>query len=461
MNSSHKAKRRGKSNQPIGKSEPTPFLKSAIHEMIAWLGQATFYLAPFVIAIIVSYLAYQDFTVRKLFEGKRWALPARVYANPTEIFTGAHWDPDQFEWLLIQLRYRENSDFSSPGVYSRKGNEFIFRTREFNFWDQIEPSKYLRIRFSERQVGSLMNIEQNKSEALIRLEPVQIGSFYPALKEDRILIKLNQAPDLLLKALFAIEDRNYYEHFGVSIRGMARATWANLRAGGIVQGGSTLTQQLVKNFFLTSERTWWRKINEIVMALILEARYSKEEILEAYLNEIYLGQDGARAIHGFGLASEFYFSRTLNDLELHHIALLVALVRGPSYYDPFKWPEKMKIRRDLILNEMVEQGYLKTQYAAEAKSKTLDIVKNPHQAITRYPAFLDLVKRQLQLEYRFEDLTTEGLHVFTTFDVTVQHHLENSTQTTMTQLDRKTHSTQLEAAAVITRRGSGEIAALL
>ena len=340
-------------------------------------------------------------------------------------------------------------------------NEIVFKTRDFRFWDKLAPSKEVRAVFEQGRVSLLEDLATGKPIPLLRMEPVQIGSFYPSLKEDRVLIKLDEAPDLLLKALFATEDRNFYDHYGVSGRGILRAMWANLRAGGIVQGGSTLTQQLVKNFFLTSERTWWRKINEIVMALILDARYSKDEILEAYLNEIYLGQDGARAIHGFGLASRYYFSRSLDELELHHIALLVALVRGPSYYDPYRAPERTKKRRDLVLDEMVAQGYIEVGQAQAAQRNPLDAVKNPHQSITRYPAFLDLVRRQLRREYRAEDLTSEGLRIFSTLDPAVQRSLEESVAEGFKKLDRRTRSTQLETAVIITRRATAEIAALV
>jgi penicillin-binding protein 1B len=408
-----------------------------------------------------AYIAYLDYTVREQFEGKRWALPARVYAGSPELFAGAPWDADLLVWLLEELKFRNDPELSSQGAYFRAKDAVVFKTREFRFWDKPEPARAVRVRFAGGQVAGLEDVEGGRALPLLRLEPVQIGSFYPALKEDRVLIKLKQAPPLLLKALFSTEDRDFYSHHGVSARGILRAIIANLRAGGIVQGGSTLTQQLVKNFFLTSERTWWRKLNEIFMALILEARYSKDEILEAYLNEIYLGQDGARAIHGFGLASRYYFSRSVEELELHHIALLVSLVRGPSFYDPFKWPDKANRRRDLVLDEMVEQGYVPAKEAAAAKARPLDVVENPHQSISRYPAFLDLVRRQLQQEYRPEDLTSEGLRIFTTLDVNVQRHLEESAVSVLSKLESRSRSAPLETAGLVTRRATGEIAALL
>lgn len=424
------------------------------------LGRAALYATPFLLAFLVAYLGYQDYTIRQQFEGKRWALPARVYAGPVELYAGTGMDAGQVQWLLDQLKYRNEPELSSPGAYVRKGGDLLVRTREFQFWDKLEPARQIRIRFGGDRIAGLDDLEDKRSLPLLRMEPVQIGSFYPALKEDRVLIKLKQAPDLLVKALLATEDRDFYKHSGVSAKGILRAMWANLMAGGIVQGGSTLTQQLVKNFFLTSERTWWRKLNEIVMAFMLDARYSKDEIMEAYLNEIYLGQDGARAIHGFGLASRYYFSRSLEELELHHIALLVALVRGPSYYDPFKLPNKARKRRNLVLAEMADEGYITLDQADEARIEPLDVVANPHQAISLYPAFLDLVKRQLQKEYRPEDLTSEGLRIFTTLDVNAQRALDAAVETTLKKLDAETHGTELETAALMTRRATGEIAAL-
>ncbi len=417
-------------------------------------------LIPFVLAAAVAYVGYQDRMVREQFEGKRWALPARVYAGAPEIFVGASFDAEGFEWLLGQLKYRKDPQLSTQGTYIRLGDEIVFRTRDVKFWDKPEPTREMRAQFADGQVILLEEMYTGSAVPLLRMEPVKIGSFYPARREDRVLIKIDQAPDMLLKALFASEDHSFYHHHGVSMRGILRAVWVNVRAGGIVQGGSTLTQQLVKNFYLSSERTWWRKLNEIVMAIILDARYSKDEILEAYLNEIYLGQDGSRAVHGFGLASQYYFGREIEELRLHHIALLVALVRGPSYYDPYKMPDRVLKRRNLILDEMVAQGFLNKTDARQAMAAPLDVVVDPHQSVSRYPAFMDLVRRQLQKEYRPEDLTSEGLNIFTTLDVNVQRHLQEAMMNHLALLEKNPKIQGLESAAIMTRRATGEIAAM-
>lgn len=410
--------------------------------------------------VFVSYLGYLDYNVRKQFEGKRWAIPARVYANPVELYNGFSITAEKFEELLKMLRYRHDNHLASDGTYSRNGQQFSFKTREFTFPDQHQNSNLIHVTFNDTGIASMTDLEESDDIAIVRLDPVQIGSFYPTIKEDRILIKLEEAPDLLIKGLLASEDRDFYQHFGVSIKGIARALLANVRAGGMVQGGSTITQQLVKNFYLTSERRLSRKIKEALMAMILEYRYSKNEILEAYLNEIYLGQNGASAVHGFGLASEFYFGTFLKDLSLEQIATLVSLVRGPSEYDPRRFPDRALQRRNLVIGEMAAEGYITEQQGTEAKAKPLNVIPRPFRSTNRYPGFLDLVKRQLKQEYREEDLTSEGLRIFTTLDTQIQDTLEKTLESKLERLEKLPKAKNLESAVIVTRRDSGEIAAL-
>ena len=411
--------------------------------------------------LFLTWLGYQDYTVRKLFEGKRWSLPAHVYASPLELYSGYAIGANEFEKILSTLHYREDPRLSSEASYVRTDSRITLRTRHFRFWDGEQASQRLRLVFAGNRLERIESVGRSDSLALLRLDPVQIGSFYPALKEDRILVQWKQVPKALIHALLATEDRDFYHHHGISAKAVLRALLANIRAGGIVQGGSTITQQLVKNFYLTSERSLWRKINEAFIALILEARYDKNEILEAYLNEIYLGQDGVRAIHGFGLASQYYFSRSLDELKLPHLALLVALVRGPNHYDPRRWPDRALKRRNLVLDAMEEQGYISRKQADAAKRQPLDVSRDGHWASSRYPAFLDLVRRQLRKEYRDKDLTSAGLKIFTTLDIRVQRALENTVTRTIERLEKRRGVNKLETASIITRREGGEIVALV
>ena len=410
--------------------------------------------------LLSSYIGYLDYNVRNQFEGKRWAIPARVYANPEELYAGYKLSVSEFESLLQQLRYRKDAQLSSEGTYSRTGLQVSVRTRTFSFWDQQQDGRLIRLKFSPAEITGITDLSNFHELAIVRLDPLQIGSFYPTRKEDRILIKLAETPDTLIQGLLATEDRDFYQHYGISMKAIARAMWANIRAGGIVQGGSTITQQLIKNFYLTSERSLWRKINEVFMALIIEYRYSKDEILEAYLNEVFLGQDGASAVHGFGLASEFYFGQPLKDLPLPKVASLVALVRGPSYYDPRRHPERALARRNLVLDKMHEAGYITQKQTLDAQRQPLQVIPQTHRSVNRYPAFMDLVKRQLKEEYKDDDLTSEGLKIFTTLEPSVQNALEQTLAEKITQLEKNRRTNELEAAVVVTRREGGEIVAM-
>lgn len=429
----------------------------SFQQLKRWLLVAFIIFVP----LFAVYLGFLDQKIRKKFEGKRWDIPAKVYANPLDLYVGYAVTLEEFKDLLEQLHYRRDPSLSSEGTYQTQGRQITLKTRSFTFWDGVQESLHLKIAFSSSAITKITDAELGKELAVVRMDPVQIGSFFPKLKEDRILIKLADAPVFLKYGLLATEDRDFYHHHGVSLRGLARAVLANLRAGGLVQGGSTITQQLVKNFYLTSERTLKRKINEVFMAVLLDIRYSKDEILEAYLNEIYLGQDGSSSVNGFGLASEFYFNQPLKSLSLNQIASLVSLVRGPSYYDPRRYPDRSLARRNLVLDEMLEQGYVTEEQVEEAKKQPLGVIANVHRSMNRYPAFLDLVKRQLGTEYQEQDLTTEGIKIFTTLDTQIQNTLEKTVTKKLAALEKGRNSKNLETAVVVTRRESAEIVALV
>ncbi|MDQ2694347.1 MAG: penicillin-binding protein 1B [Pseudomonadota bacterium] len=420
-------------------------------------------LAIVTVAALGAYVMHLDTLIRSQFEGRRWALPARVYARPLELFPGRPLSAGQFAAELALLRYRAVEEPRSPGTYARDGDTFRVVSRSFSFWDGAEPSQALRLTFAKDTVKDLTGFEETAALDLVRMDPVEIAGIYPSHNEDRILIQRQDLPPVLVDALIAVEDRKYHEHWGIDFKGIFRALVANLRAGRTVQGGSTLTQQLVKNYFLSNERTLRRKLNEMAMAVLLDWHYSKDEILEAYANEVYLGQDGNRAVHGLGLASRFYFDRPLAELDLHHIALLVGLIRGPSYYDPRRHPQRATARRNLVLDVMAQQNLISAADAATAKALPLDVIDRPQSGITRYPAFLDLVQRQLREDYREEDLTSEGLKIFTTLDPQVQEAAEQAIIARLPELEKKgkKDTGQLQAAAIVADTQTGEVLAVV
>ncbi|EWC40739.1 penicillin-binding protein 1B [Stutzerimonas stutzeri] len=422
-----------------------------------WLGWAL-KLSIVGLVILAGFAIYLDAVVQEKFSGKRWTIPAKVYARPLELFVGQKLDKNDFLAELDALGYRRERAVSGPGGASVAGNDIELHTRGFQFYEGAEQSQRMRVRFSGDFVAGLSN-GSGSALPVARLEPVLIGGLYPAHNEDRILIKLEQVPPYLVETLVAVEDREFFNHFGVSPRSIARAVWVNLTAGQVRQGGSTLTQQLVKNFYLTSERSLSRKATEAMMAVLLELHYDKEEILEAYLNEVFLGQDGRRAVHGFGLASQYFFGQPLAELKLPQVALLVGMVKGPTYYNPRRNPERALERRNLILDLLAEQQVISAEDAARAKQAALGVTQRGSMADSSYPAFLDLVKRQLREDYREEDLTEEGLRVFTSFDPVLQLKAEQAMSETLKRLGKSTEG--VEGAMIVTNPETGEIQALL
>ncbi|MBX8476427.1 penicillin-binding protein 1B [Pseudomonas cichorii] len=404
---------------------------------------------------------YLDAVVQEKFSGKRWTIPAKVYARPLELFVGQKLSRDDFLIELDALGYRRESVANGPGAAAVNGNTVDLNTRGFQFYEGTDPAQQVRVRFSGDYVADLTSGSSGAKLAVARLEPLMIGGLYPKNLEDRILIKLDQAPPYLLDALVAVEDRDFYSHMGVSPKSIARAIWVNTSQGQMRQGGSTLTQQLVKNFYLTNERSLTRKLTEAMMSVLLELHYSKQEILEAYLNEVFVGQDGQRAVHGFGLASQYFFSQPLSELKIHQVALLVGLVKGPSYYNPRRNPERALERRNLVLDLLEQQGVATAQVVEAAKKMPLGVTKTGSLADSSFPAFLDLVKRQLREDYRDEDLTEEGLRIFTSFDPILQMKSQAAMDDTFKRLAGRKGADEVEAAMVVTNPETGEVQALL
>jgi len=443
--------KRQKNQKPRGSQLPA--VDGPLTKWVIFLLLASFVLLAF-------YATYLDQTVRGKFEGKRWSLPAVVYARPLELRPGLALTPTALEGELQLAGYRKDRKAVDAGGYDRRGRTFHLVTRDFRFPDGQQESAPYTLTFAGNMLVTISRTDNGNAVENVRLEPARIGSFHPRQHEDRALLTRPELPELLIKTLLAVEDQNFYYHPGLDPIAIVRAFIANARARKTVQGGSTLTQQLVKNLFLTNERTFWRKTNEAIMALLLELHYDKDEILTAYANEIFLGQDGNRAIHGFGLASHFYFRRELKDLSPAQIATLVGMIRGPSYYDPRQEPKRCLNRRQDVLEIMRAEQVISDDEFRQAKAAPLATQTMAGSGTNRFPAFLDLVRRRLAEDYREEDLTSEGLKIFTTLDPQVQTVVEKRLAATIDRLGRKHGMTDLEGAVVVTRRESGEVLAI-
>lgn len=429
-----------------------------------WLRRIMITVAKLSIALIFAlgiFTIYLDAKVQKTFEGQRWQVPAQVYGQIERLTIGEPLNLNHLGKTLKLNGYKKVTSVSASGQYAQSANRMIIYRRPFVFpqteavssTDEIQ----LTIDVSDGIINQLFsNDEPVKS---LPLEPILLARIVPNNKEDRVLVALEKTPTQLLDTLLLIEDRDFYHHQGISPLGILRALYNNLVAGRTVQGGSTLTQQLVKNMFLTRERTITRKLKEAMMAIIIEVRYSKDQLLEAYINEVYLGQHYANGIYGFGLAAKFYFDKTLAELDSAQIALLVAQVKGPSYYDPWRHPVRAKERRDLILRLMFEQNFLSVKTFQQSVNSPLSIRADRRFKEQYYPAYLQLVKQELN-QLLPTNQQKAGIRVFTGFSHFRQQLLEQTITSQLAQLEDKYQQKNLQAAMIVTDIDSAEIRAI-
>lgn len=422
-------------------------------------GRIIFLSVAVLVVAVVLWVAYLDRRVTREFQGRHWSIPAHVYAAPLELYVGAPVGADDLEIELHRLHYRRGDPAAGSGIYRRRGSSFVLHARRVRFIDKLREPQFVSISADSSTITSLRDGD-GTGLPVFRLDPLVIGSVFPIHGEDRLVLSPADVPPLLRTGIKLIEDRRFDAHHGVDVHGILRALWADLCAGRVVQGGSTLTQQLVKNYFLSDEQSFSRKATEAVMALRLEAHFSKEEILVAYLNEVYLGQDGSRAIHGFGLGSEFYFAKPLDELGVGELALLIGLVKGPSYYDPRKHPDRARERRNLVLKEFAAAQLIAPAAATRAAAAPLGL-QSP--ASTYVPAYLDLVRRHLKRDYAQGDLAAAGLSVYTSLDPRVQGAAEHALRQNLKRLDaaRKVRNDHLDGAVIVTEPGSGDVVAVV
>lgn len=411
--------------------------------------------------LLALYLIKLDRTITHKFEGKRWDIPAKVYSQPLELYEGANVDKDTMKTWLELLNYQSNKAYDRTGTYHKSGNTYFIHTRGFTYSaNDVDKEQVIKMTIAGNKIESVQSTIPAKT-GIIRLEPVNIGGIYPDSNEDRMVVSLDQVPQPLIDALIATEDRGFYEHKGVSIRGIARA-FINNFSGGARQGGSTITQQLIKNFYLNSDRTMKRKANEALMAVLLELHYSKDEILQAYLNEIYLGQNGKRSINGFGLASQFYFDKPLNELRIDQQALLVGMAKGPSVYNPRRHPNDSKARRDVVLSNMLAIGSLSQEDYDKALKNSLGVVDKPVEGKSQFPDFLDMVKRELNKVYYSDDLKNEGLIIISTMDPIAQLAADKAVEIKLGELRRSGGKTKdLQGALVSANPETGELVSVV
>jgi penicillin-binding protein 1B len=437
--------------------EETPSLRSRIK---TWFWRISLLVLGLTIGIGGPYLWKLDKQVREQFAQLQWQVPTRIFARPLFVADGVRLNPEAMELELTAASYRNDGVGQLPGTFNRDGGKFTLTTRSFTDMDGPVRERQLVVVISAGRVLSVQDPVSKKRLESARLDPARIATLYGNSEEERRLVRLEEVPPLIVSGLQAVEDRNFKNHHGIDPKGLMRAIWVNIREGEFQQGASTLTQQMVRSLFLSNTKTISRKLKEAAYALIIEARFDKKRILEAYLNQAYLGQQGQQSVHGIAAGSEFWFGRDLNSLRTEDMALLIGIIQGPAYWDPRKHPERAFIRRATVLNVWQELGLITKAEADRAKATPLGISAKPGVAKNRNPAFMDLVRRQLARDYPADALKGAGMTVHTSLAPSVQMLSEKAVIDTLSKIQRKQGPT-LQAGMVVTDSQNGEVLAMV
>ncbi|QGU09505.1 bifunctional glycosyl transferase/transpeptidase [Leclercia sp. J807] len=410
--------------------------------------------------LLAIYGVYLDQKIRSRIDGKVWQLPAAVYGRMVNLEPDMSISKNEMVKLLEATQYRQVTKMTRPGEFTVQAKSIEMIRRPFDFPDSKEGQVRARLTFDGDHLEAIENMENNRQFGFFRLDPRLITMLSSPNGEQRLFVARNGFPDLLVDTLLATEDRHFYEHDGVSLYSIGRAVLANLTAGRTVQGASTLTQQLVKNLFLSSERSYWRKANEAYMAVLMDARYSKDRILELYMNEVYLGQSGDNEIRGFPLASLYYFGRPVEELSLDQQALLVGMVKGASIYNPWRNPKLALERRNLVLRLLQQQQVIDQELYDMLSARPLG-VQPRGGVISPQPAFMQMVRQELQAKLGDKVKDLSGVKIFTTFDSVAQDAAEKAAVEGIPALKKQRKLSDLETAMVVVDRTTGEVRAMV
>lgn len=378
--------------------------------------------------LIYYYLRYSVMIDRRL-HGERWMVPARIYARPLTLRTGMPFTPEGLVNVLNGLKYDQKLDTpQAPGQFLVGQSVVSFYPRPMKagpgeavvvLLETPKPSKDKNAPVEPSRIKEMRGLQTKRVYPTLTLEPELITYLFDDSREKRRVIKYEELPQHMVQAVLAIEDRRFFSHPGLDPFRIVGAAIRNVKAESYIQGGSTITQQLVKNFFLTPERTFRRKAQEALLAFVLERRAAKTDILELYLNEVYLGQVGSFSIHGLGQAARMYFHKDVANLTVGEAALLAGMIHSPNQENPYRHVQKATERRNTVLRAMNESGFLDDARLKVELERPLGVEK-PSLDTAEAPYFVDLVKSQLAQRYDQSDLATQNLSIYTSLDLSMQ-----------------------------------------
>lgn len=399
-----------------------------------------------VLGVTVPWYGYMNHVTDSIVS-EQWQIPSVVYARPLELFKGKKISQQALLFELDLLGYQQVTGTPQLGQYQVYQNSFDIYSKGFQFADKNSPPKRIKLTLVDESIVAV-------TPDIYRLEPKVIGHFFSSGLENRQPIAIKELPDTMVRGLQAVEDRDFNHHHGVSWLGILRAAYKNMLAGEVVQGGSTITQQLVKNKLQYNQNSLLRKLHEALAATLLENKLSKKDIIEMYFNEIYWGQDGKVAIHGVVEAASYYFAKPVNRLNLAEQALLIGIIKGPSWYNPFKQSKRAKERRDLVLKLWYETGIINQQQWQSATTNNINLTQH-RRLKTDYDDYMDVVKMQLRAQFSRSDLNQKGLKIFTFLDPYVQYKTNQTAQKTTQLL-----SDDVDSAIIVSGAQSAELLAV-
>jgi penicillin-binding protein 1B len=402
------------------------------------------------------------------FEGRRWEIPSKIYSDSFTVFVGRQVSPLALVERLDHLDYRRvDGQPSRAGEYRYQPSDRRLEVylRDFAYPTGALPGFLTRLDLSSEAVAAITRLDTGQRVESVEFEPEILAGIYDEAAEERRVVKLAEVPKILVQAVLAAEDKRFLQHHGIDLRGVFRALVANLRSGRVVQGGSTLTQQLIKNFFLSGSRTMERKLKEAAMALLAEWHYGKLEILETYLNEIYLGQRGSRGLYGVWEGAQFYFGKEPKDLTIGEAAMLAGLIRSPGRLSPGRNPAAAKRRRDEVLRALLDGGDITSEEFRHAVTEPLP-ERLPATESTEAPYFVDYVRSELEEQYSSSSLTSEGFRIFTTLDPFLESEAETAVAHGLAALVKRHPALlkkrePLQAALLAVQPHTGEIKSMI
>jgi penicillin-binding protein 1B len=416
---------------------PQQAKKGKVSSFLSWSNPliklaVAFFLAVILVslAIFSYYYVKYDRIVEARIRGPIFSTSAKIYARPPVVSVGDRYGVDEIVSELRRAGYSESN--SKVGVYRVTTNGLEIRPGPWSYHN----SDGAIIHVSGGKVDRIAGAESGTGLTAYELEPPLLTSLDSEERAKRQVVKYSDIPKVMVNAVTSIEDRKFFEHSGINYMRLLGAAWADLRTGHQGQGGSTITMQISRGFFLSPQKTLKRKLTEMLIAIELEQKLTKEQIFELYANQVDMGQRGSFTIHGFAEAARAYFNKDLQSITVPEAALLAGMVQRPSYLNPYRHPERALERRNLVIETMVDNGTLSRDEAEKAKATPLKLAP-PNVEASDAPYFVDMVKDSLVNKYGEHVLTEQGLRIYTTLDPDLQRAAAEAVQIGIKNVDEQ------------------------